>query len=107
VLVEEFLDLAFGQGAGKAVHRLAVHHQDAGRDAADAEGRAQLLLLVGVDLDELEAPGVFHLHFSRIGPSDLQGPHHGAQKSISTGVVMEAATTSASKLAMVTSIMIQ
>jgi hypothetical protein len=40
-----------------------------------------------------------------MGPSDLQGPHQGAQKSTSTGVVMEAAITSCSKVAMVTSIM--
>jgi hypothetical protein len=38
VLVQEGLDLAFGQGAHEAVHRLAVHHQHAGGDAADAEG---------------------------------------------------------------------
>ncbi len=44
--------------------------------------------------------------FSRMGPSDLHGPHQGAQKSISTGVLMEAVMTSSSKLAMVTSIMI-
>ncbi len=35
----------------------------------------------------------------------LQGPHQGAQKSSKTGILLEAATTSVSKLAMVTSIM--
>src|SRR5690606_29017831 len=41
--------------------------------------------------------------FSRIGPRVLQGPHHSAQKSISTGVCVDFCSTSASKLAAVAS----
>jgi hypothetical protein len=63
MLVEEFLDLTFGQGAHETVNRLAVHEQHAGWDAADAERCGELLFLVGVDLDQLEAPGVSGLHF--------------------------------------------
>lgn len=63
VLVQEFLDFSFGQRAGEAVHRLAVHQEDAGRDAADAKGFAQLLLLVGINLDQLEAAFVGHFKF--------------------------------------------
>src|SRR5438874_1775529 len=41
---------------------------------------------------------------SSIGPSCLQGPHHGAQKSTMTGWSNEASTTSAMKFAVVTSL---
>src|SRR6186713_148269 len=40
---------------------------------------------------------------SRVGPSVRHGPHHGAQKSTTTGTVFEAARTSVSKVAVVTS----
>ena len=42
--------------------------------------------------------------FSRTGPNCLQGPHHGAQKSTMTGCSNEASTTSAMKLAVLTSL---
>ena len=42
--------------------------------------------------------------FSRIGPSVLHGPHHGAHRSTTTGVVIERSMTSVSKVASVTSI---
>ena len=61
VLVEELLDLAFALRAHETVHRLAVLHQNAGGNAADAEGTGQFLLLVGIDLHELETTGVFDL----------------------------------------------
>ena len=41
-----------------------------------------------------------------VASNHLQGAHQGAQKSTSTGMVMEAAMTSSSKLATVTSIMV-
>ena len=50
------------------------------------------------------APLAARTTFSRIGPSCLQGPHHGAQKSTMTGCSNEASTTSAMKLAVVTSL---
>src|SRR5712691_11540885 len=49
------------------------------------------------------APLAARTTFSRIGPSCLHGPHHGAQKSTMTGWSNEASTTSAIKLAVVTS----
>src|SRR5215831_8204415 len=49
------------------------------------------------------APLLARTVFSRIGPSCLHGPHHGAQKSTMTGVSNEPSTTSAMKLALVTS----
>jgi hypothetical protein len=55
MLVQELAQLAFGLGAHEAVHGLAADHQHAGRDGADAEHAGQLLLLIGVDLDQLEA----------------------------------------------------
>ncbi len=41
--------------------------------------------------------------FSRIGESCLHGPHHSAQKSMMTGVVIDRSTTSDWKVASVTS----
>src|SRR2546421_12734912 len=49
------------------------------------------------------APLVARTVFSRIGPSCLQGPHQGAQKSTTTGTSNEPSTTSAMKFAVVTS----
>ena len=42
--------------------------------------------------------------FSSAGASCLHGPHHGAQKSTSTGWRVEAASTSGPKVAVVTSL---
>jgi hypothetical protein len=52
---------------------MPIHHQDAGRDAADAEGRAQLLLLVGVDFDKLEAACVLGFNFFKNRAQRLAG----------------------------------
>jgi hypothetical protein len=93
------LIFTLGLGTHKAVHRFAAHHHHAGGDAANAKSLAQLLLLVGVDLDQFETAIVVRLRaFPSSGPITLQGPHHGAQKSTSTGTVAEAATTSAVKV---------
>ena len=73
VFVEELTNLPLRQSPHEAVHRLPVLEQDAGRDAADAEGPRQLLLLVGVDLDQLEAAGIGHLKLFQQGPDDLAG----------------------------------
>src|SRR5215831_10444176 len=56
-----------------------------------------------LSLTILTAPFVARTVFSRIGPSCLHGPHHGAQKSTMTGASNEPSTTSAMKLALVTS----
>src|SRR5579864_7307951 len=50
------------------------------------------------------APLAARTAFSRIGPSCLQGPHHGAQKSTTTGCSNDASTTSAIKVSVVTSL---
>src|ERR1700722_18882977 len=50
------------------------------------------------------APLAARTAFSRSGPNCLHGPHHGAQKSTMTGCSNEASTTSAMKLAVVTSL---
>jgi hypothetical protein len=50
------------------------------------------------------APRAAFTACSSKGPSCLQGPHQGAQKSTMTGVVMEACSTSASKLSVLESL---
>ena len=67
MLVQKLLDLAFGQRAGEAVHRLASHQQDAGRNAANAESFAQLLLGVRINLDQLEAAFISQLYLFKNG----------------------------------------
>src|SRR5438445_12168958 len=56
-----------------------------------------------LSLTILTAPLVARTVFSRIGPSCLQGPHQGAQKSTMIGASNEPSTTSAMKFAVVTS----
>src|SRR4051794_33221003 len=50
------------------------------------------------------SPPVSSTTASSIGPSVLHGPHHSAQRSTTTGVVMERSSTSDWKVASVTSI---
>ena len=50
------------------------------------------------------APLAARTVFSSSGPSCRHGPHHGAQKSTMTGVSNEPSTTSAIKVAVVTSL---
>ena len=75
VLVEELPHLGLGQRADEAVDRLAALEQDAERNAAHAEHLRQLLrdlgLLVGVELDELEAAGVGDLELLEDRPERL------------------------------------
>ncbi len=52
-------------------------------------------------LTSLTLPPADFTTFSSKGPSCLQGPHQGAQKSTSTGWRADSATTSAPKLAVV------
>ena len=85
VFVQKFAQFAFGHGAHKAVHRLAVFQQNAGGNAAHAKGRSQLLLLVGVDFHQFEAPaiGLFRLFqqgaqgFARAAPGGPKVHQHG------------------------------
>src|SRR5271154_3750501 len=49
-------------------------------------------------LTSLTAPFASFTTFSSAGPSVLQGPHHGAQKSTMTGTSREASSTSAAKV---------
>src|SRR5690606_29706891 len=55
-------------------------------------------------LTSLTLPANSAATFSMIGPSMRQGPHHGAQKSTTTGCAFEASRTSRSNVAVVTSI---
>ena len=73
VLVEELAQFSLGQRTHEAVHRLAPLHQDAGRDALDAEGAGQLLLVVGIDLDQLEAAFISDLQLFQDRAERLAG----------------------------------
>ena len=93
------LDLAFGYRAHEAVHRLAVLEGIDGGNRLDAQLLGDLRILVDIDLDQLHrALGVVDRFFQR-GPSCLQGPHQGAQKSTITGTSRLASSTSAAKVA--------
>ena len=61
MLVGELAHLALSQSAGKTINGLAVDHQDDGGDAAHTKRLGQLLLLVGIDLDQLETAFVVKL----------------------------------------------
>src|SRR5262245_13875029 len=56
-------------------------------------------------LTSVKRPPYSRSSFSRTGPSGLQGPHQGAQKSTSTGTSIEASMTSRSNEDSVVSIM--
>src|SRR3546814_16889125 len=55
-------------------------------------------------LTSFTAPAALRTTRSSNGVSCLHGPHHGAQKSTSTGTVIEASTTSAMKVLLVASL---
>ena len=63
VFVKKLTQFAFGHGAHETVYRLTVFKHNAGWNAANAKGCGQLLLLVRVNFDQLEAAtiGDFHL----------------------------------------------
>ena len=56
-------------------------------------------------LTSLTLPPAARTAFSSTGVSCLQGPHHGAQKSTSTGCCRDSRMTSAAKSAVVVSLM--
>src|SRR4029077_19221512 len=102
--LHELLDLAFRQRANEPVDRPAILEGIDRRDRLDAHLLRDLGIVVDVQLDHADrAIGGAH-DFSSTGPSCLQGPHHGAQKSTMTGWSNDASTTSAMKLAVVTSL---
>ena len=67
-------------------------------NACDSSGLSSELTLTS-----LTRPPNASVTLSRVGPSARHGPHHGAQKSTTTGIVFEASMTSRSKVAVVTS----
>ena len=73
VFVQKGLDLAFGHRAHEAIGRLAGDHEHARGDAADAKGFGELLLLVRVDLDQFEAPGVIGFDLFQQRPYHFAG----------------------------------
>jgi len=96
-LVHKGLHLTFGQGAIEGVHRPPAHKGEDGGNGLDPKLAGELGVLINVDLDQLDlALGAWTAR-SMAGPSCLQGPHHGAQKSTITGVVFEVSMTSAMK----------
>ena len=93
--LDERLDLALRQRADEAVDRLAVPEGVDRRDRLDAQLLRDLRVLVDVDLDHADlAVGVLDRASRAAGPSCLQGPHQGAQKSTITGWLCEAWITS-------------
>ena len=83
--LDESAHLALRHRADKSVHRLALVEGDDRRNGLDAElagicGWSSMFILTSVTLPPESATA-----FSSAGPSCLQGPHHGAQKSTSTG----------------------
>ncbi len=64
------------------------------------EGFSSMLILTRRTL-----PPCARTTFSRMGVSCLQGPHHGAQKSTSTGTLRDASSTSLAKVAAVAFLM--
>ena len=71
IFIQESFELSFGHGAHETIDRFAVNQQNTGRDAADAKCLAQLLLLVGVDLDQLETACVVFLDLFQQGANHL------------------------------------
>jgi hypothetical protein len=71
MFVKEFAQFTFGYGAHKPVYGLTVFKQHAGGDAFDAEGGGQLLLLVRVNFDQLEATPIGNLHLLQEGPQSF------------------------------------
>ena len=94
-----------GQGADEAVDHLAVPDGVHGRYGLDLERGRRAGVGVHVDLDQLH-PGVSSTTFSRMGPSVRHGPHHEAHRSTTTVVWVERSSTSVSKVASVTSMVI-
>ena len=71
---EEFAQLRFRQGAGKAVDQLPVLDQHHGRDRADLERGGELLLLVDIDLGQQERAVVIGGEFFQDRPELLARP---------------------------------
>ena len=67
MLVQKLAHLALGQSAHEAIGGLAILEQDASGDGADAKGLGQLLFVVRIDLDQLEATAVIDLEFFQNG----------------------------------------
>jgi hypothetical protein len=103
--VDERLDLGAGHRALEAVDRLALVEGEYGRDRLDLQLRRDALASSTLTLTIFTAPRAARTASSSIGPSVLQGPHQGAQKSTITGVFIDASTTSAMNVCSVPSLM--
>ena len=96
-------DFGRRHGADELVDHRAVAECLHRRDALHAEAAASALVGVDVDLGQQHLAAAAASAASSAGLSALQGPHHSAQKSTTTGVCRESSTTSRSKVASVTS----
>ena len=94
-----------GQGADEFIDHPAAAKQLYRGNAANLKLLREILVLVGVHLDDLDlARRVRRRPVPAPGPSARQGPHQGAQKSTSTGCDAEASMTSDGKVAVVTAL---
>ena len=96
-------DRCLGHVAGKFSMELAIEKaKTAGIDCTRNDWAISGFWSIST-FTSLTAPPASRVTFSSTGPSCRQGPHHGAQRSTMTGVVLEASTTSLMKLAVVAS----
>ena len=103
-LVEETPHLGLGQRALEQRDRLALHDREDRGDALHLERLAEARVGVEVDLGEHPAAAIgMCASRSSTGLSCLHGPHQSAQKSMTTGTVIEVSMTLAWKSASVTS----
>ena len=86
-LVEAGLEIALAAQADDLFRNLAVLKNEQCGDGAHAVFRGEVLVFVNIDLADRTLPEYSSASSSRTGAIILQGPHHSAQKSTSTGVV--------------------
>src|ERR1700756_4324873 len=71
--------------ADQPVSFLTVSEQNQGRGGLNAIPRRKGGMVIDIQLDDLHRSRILLATDSTIGPSVRHGPHHGAQKSTSTG----------------------
>ena len=82
--------LAGGIAPANSLDDLAVAERLHRRDALDAVARRQGFVRVDVDLGQQHPPPRLASAASSAGLSALHGPHHSAQKSTTTGILLRA-----------------
>ena len=103
--LDELAHRGLGQRADERVDDLAVDEREDRRDRLDREGLGDAAGCASTStFASSTAPPVSATTFSRIGPSVLHGPHHSAQRSTTTGTVVDRSMTSVANVASVTSV---